>query len=107
MGATGTFQIASVSPLLLHGPFAVYVVALALIGLGPRRIRMNFMMAGMGTAPSTSAGSMPPIAAELMVNVAALQQDVATAAHPEVKCENCGFLERENGLYCRKYGEAL
>ncbi len=100
-------------------PYAVWGFGFTLIGLGGTMLRSAFMSSMMGGAGGAMAGgsAMSPEMLDTYMQQAfatargSTSQAAVSPAPPKevvkVKCRNCGNLEVEDAVYCRKCGEAL
>jgi len=101
-------------------PFVVWGFGFSLIGAGAAMIRSGFMSAimsgGVGGGMTGMAGMDPDAMNSYMrqalstANRATLQLVSGQATQKEVvriKCRNCGSLEAEDAMFCRKCGNAI
>ena len=103
-------------------PFAVWGFGVSLIGLGANMLRMSLMGAMMGSSMPGGMGGGSSMSPEMLDSymqqamsagrTMAAQPAATAAAAPakevvKVKCRNCGSLEAEDAMFCRKCGKAL
>ena len=101
-------------------PFVVWGFGFSLIGAGAAMIRSGFMSAmmggGVGGGMTGMAGMEPEAMNSYMqqalttANRATMQPGSGQTAEREVvkiKCRNCGSLEAEDAMFCRKCGKAI